>query len=256
METLPMPLDELSRAPGGLDDFRISAPSEVLAYLKQLLSGNVVLNLVGADGPGVPTTVWAVDPARGSLTLSADLTDADMQRLLATNQSVAVGYLDNVKLQFDASGLTVAGRGKQGALTMSIPKEIFRFQRRDAYRVRTAPRFAPSAYLRHPAARGEPLELRVLDLSIGGCALLVPAGSPPMEPGMMLEGVHIDLDGNNTMRCTLMLHHVSSVGEGLADDPGSLRIGCELMDIGPDSRRILQRFVDQAQQRRRATLAL
>jgi flagellar brake protein len=251
METQPMPLDALSEQAGGLDDFRISAPSEVVSYLKLLCTGSVMLNLVGQDGEGVPATVWAVDTTRHVLTLSVDLTDPVLERLLATNRSVAVGYLDNIKVQFDASGLAVASRGQQGAVSMSIPKEVFRFQRRDAYRVKPAPRFAPSAHMRHPAARHEPLELRVLDVSVSGCALLVPAGSPPMEPGSTLEGVHIDLDGSNTIRCSLHLHHVSSVGEGLADDPGSLRIGCEMLDLGPESQRLLQRYIAQAQQRRR-----
>lgn len=252
METQPMPLDALAEQAGGLDDFRLSAPSEVVSYLKLLCTGSVMLNLVGQDGERVAATVWAVDTARNVLTLSVDPKDPELQQLLATNRSVAVGYLDNIKVQFDASGLTITTRGQQGAVSMSIPREIFRFQRRDAYRVKPPPRVAPSAHLRHPAARHEPLELRVIDMSVSGCALLVPPGAPHMEPGATLEGVHIDLDGSNSIRCTLHLHHVSSLGDGVGEEPGSLRLGCELLDVGPESRRLLQRYIDQAQQRRRS----
>ena len=50
MDTLPMPLEALSAAHGGLDDFRMTAPREIAAMLKQLCDGNVMLNLNGSDG--------------------------------------------------------------------------------------------------------------------------------------------------------------------------------------------------------------
>ena len=37
MDTLPMPLDAVAAAHGGLDDFRITAPSELATMLKRLL---------------------------------------------------------------------------------------------------------------------------------------------------------------------------------------------------------------------------
>ena len=45
-----MPLESLSAQHGGLDEFRISAPREVLAMLKQFQDGNVLLNLNGSNG--------------------------------------------------------------------------------------------------------------------------------------------------------------------------------------------------------------
>lgn len=256
METQPMPLDALSKLPGGLDDFRISAPSEVHSYLKQLCNGNVLLNLVGSEGTGYMTTVWAVDSARNVVCFSADASDPDLQRVLASHDVVAVGYLDNIKLQFDVSGLVVTRSGKLSALNARIPHEMFRFQRRDAYRVRPLPRSAPVAHMRRASKPDEPIELRVLDLSISGCSLLIPQGMSAMEPGTVLEGVHIDLDGSSTMRCNLLLHHVSDIGESQGEAQGSLRIGCEMLDVGQDSLRALQRFIDYAQQRRRHSFSL
>jgi c-di-GMP-binding flagellar brake protein YcgR len=256
METQPMPLEALSEANGGLDDFRITAPSEILAYLKQLCSSNVSLSLVGPEGPSVSTTVWAVDSERGMVSFSAESNNPDLERILLARDALVVGYLDNVKLQFDVSDMTLARGGKPSAMNARIPKEMFRFQRRDAYRVKPLPRSAPYAHMRHPDAIESPIELRVIDLSIGGCALLVPAGLPSIEPGMVLEGVHIDLDGNASMRCNLLVHHLSTIDEDLGEAPGSVRIGCEMIGIGPDSARQLQRFIDQTQQRRRHVLSL
>ena len=48
-DTLPMPLESLSAARGGLDEFRITSPREVTAMLKQFQDGNVMLNLNGSS---------------------------------------------------------------------------------------------------------------------------------------------------------------------------------------------------------------
>ena len=60
---------------------------------------------------------------------------------------------------------------------------MFRFQRRNTFRVRTIERTSPTAPFRHPAIPDMALALRVLDVSIGGCALLLPANVPALQPG-------------------------------------------------------------------------
>ena len=69
METLPMPLDALSAAPGGLDEFRISSPREVAAILRQFQDGNLLLNLNGSHGGMLSTTLWSVDSGQGQAQL-------------------------------------------------------------------------------------------------------------------------------------------------------------------------------------------
>ena len=66
METLPMPLESLSASNGGLDEFRITAPREIVALLKQFQDGNLLLNLNGSNGAMLSTTLWSLDPTRAS----------------------------------------------------------------------------------------------------------------------------------------------------------------------------------------------
>ncbi len=61
-----------------------------------------------------------------------------------------VGYLDNVKLQFDVHDLVLVRGARASALSARCPRELFRFQRRNAFRVRPLLRSAPMARLRHP----------------------------------------------------------------------------------------------------------
>ena len=242
-----MPLESLSAQHGGLDEFRISAPREITAMLKQFQDGNVLLNLNGSNGAMLSTTLWSLDPARGQLSFSADAGSPVTQRLIECDEAVAVGYLDSIKVQFDVQGLVLV-RGIGGsAISARMPRELFRFQRRNSFRVRPLLRSSPVARVRHPAIAEMQLALRVLDVSIGGCALFLPEDVPPIQPGMVMHQVQLDLDADTRVIANLRLQHASV----LNPEAKGARMGCEFVQLGADGERTLQRFIDQTQKRRR-----
>jgi len=242
-----MPLESLSAQHGGLDEFRISAPREILAMLKQFQDGNVLLNLNGSNGAMLSTTLWSLDPTRGQLSFSADANAPVTQQLVECDEAVAVGYLDSIKVQFDVQGLVLV-RGVGGsAISARLPRELFRFQRRNSFRVRPLLRSSPVARVRHPAIAEMQLALRVIDVSIGGCALFLPDDVPPMQPGMVMNQVQLDLDADTRVMANLRLQHVSV----LNPEARGARLGCEFVQLGADGERTLQRFIDQTQKRRR-----
>jgi c-di-GMP-binding flagellar brake protein YcgR len=245
MDTLPTPLDGLST--DGLGDFRISDALEIAAMLRKLADANVPLNLNASDGTVVSTTLWALDNARGTLSFSTDGDDPRLPALLECDEAVVVGYLDSVKLQFDVQNLLLVHGTTGSVLRAPIPREMFRFQRRNAYRVRPATRHAPTARVRHPEIADMALALRVLDVSIGGCALFLPDDVPPLQPGVLMNQVQIELDIDTRMTVKLRLQHVTSINP----DSRGVRLGCELVDPSGDTLRVLQRYIDQTQKKRR-----
>jgi c-di-GMP-binding flagellar brake protein YcgR len=238
---------DASTAPGGLDDFRITAEPERLALLKTLVDGNVLVNLAGSDGASYTTTLWSVDAERGVMRFSADADSNAVQGLVESEDAAAVAYLDNIKLQFDVQGLVLVHGKKGAALNCSVPRELFRFQRRSGYRVRPLLRSTPMAHVRHPMIPEMKLALRVLDLSIGGCALFLPEDVPPLQPGVLLNGVEIALDLDTRITTSLRLQHVTSLNH----EAHGVRLGCEMVDPGHDALRNLQRYIDQTQKRQR-----
>jgi len=247
MDTLPMPLEELAATHGGLHEFRITSPVEVRRMLQSLCDGNVLLNFNAPDGSCVATRLWTVDAARSVLSFSAERDDPQLPTLLDSDEAVVVGYLDSVKLQFDVQNLMLVHNGRDSTLRCAFPREMWRFQRRNAFRVRPLVRNSPHALLRHPELPDMQLSLRVLDLSIGGCALFLPDDVPPVAPGVQLNGVQLELDDETTVVVCLRLHHVT----GLNPDSRGVRLGCELVSVGTDTERILQRYIDQTQKKRR-----
>lgn len=233
--------------PSGADDFRISAPAEVLALLKQLADGQVRLNLAGSRGDVYTTTLWAIDPARGTISFSGDADDGPLQALVESEDAVAVAYLDSVKLQFDATGLVLVHGGRDTVVNCALPREVFRFQRRSGFRVRPLLRATPTARLRHPMLPDMAVSLRVLDISIGGCALFLPDDVPPLQPGITINNVQLDLDMDTRIIAALRLQHVTSIHP----ESRGVRLGCEMVNPSGEVLRALQRYIDQTQKRQR-----
>ena len=228
-------------------DFRITAPFEIAALLKRLADGNVHVGLHAPNGTSIVASVWAVDAARGLLSFSLTAGEPQLEAVVECDEATVIGYLYSVKLQFDVDTLVLVHDGDTVALKCAFPRELFRFQRRNGFRVRPMVHTTPVATLRHPMIRDMPLALRVVDVSIGGCALFLPSDVPPLDPGVLMNGVVIDLDADTRVHAALRLQHVTS----LNPESAGVRLGCEMVNAAPDGLRVLQRYIDQTQKRRR-----
>ena len=121
---------------------------------------------------------------------------------------------------------------RASVLSCPAPREMFRFQRRNAFRVRPLMRSAPVARVRHPDMPDMEFALRVIDVSIGGCALFLPADVPTMNAGVLLQGVRIELDADTRLEVTMRLQHVTAINpeargvRSASSSSGSAAIRC------------------------------
>ena len=247
MDTMPMPLESLAAAGSRLEDFRVTTPAEITTMLKRLVDGNTHIGINAPSGVSITATLWTIDSQRGMLSFSVVADEPNLEAVVECDEAVVVGYLDSVKVQFDVEKLVVVHSGTAVALKTSFPRELFRFQRRNGFRVRPMMRSSPMATLRHPMIPDMQLNLRVLDVSIGGCALFLPNDVPALDPGVLMNGVTIDLDADTRMATALRLQHVTS----LNPESGGVRLGCEMVNPGSSGLRALQLYIDQTQKRRR-----
>lgn len=246
LDTQPAPIgDDPTNDP--FAQFRSSHPREVQALLRELRDSTTPVALSSPTGVGLGATVWTVDAERGRIAFDVEPGDPHLPGLVEANELTAVAYLDSVKLQFDLQDLVLVRSPRATALQARLPACIYRFQRRSAFRVRTLDRGAPMARLRHPSMPDMQLSLRILDISIGGCALMLPAETPPLPPGLEMGGVLLDLDTDTLLEVALRIQHATSV-QGKTT---GLRLGCELIRPDAGNLRTLQRYIDQTQKRRR-----
>lgn len=230
------------------EDHRVTNAAERAALLTQLRDSAAPVLLHAPDGSALRTTLWVIDTAQSRLAFAvaaAELPSAQLTPLLEAEEVTAVAYPGSIKLQFDLHDLVLVRGAASAVLQCALPAELLRFQRRDSYRV-SPPVSAPVAYLRHPAIPDMSLALRVLDLSLGGCALRLPDDVPALQPGTRIGGVTIELDPETRVRVELTLQHLTHLGHG-----SITRIGCEWQILRAEDERVLQRWIDQAQVRHR-----
>lgn len=244
METRPALLDGMA-GDDGLDEFRVDSPREVQTILKQLCDGSVLLNLNASDGAVYTSAIWTLDSQRGTIGFNADPKDPALQALLECGEGTVVGYLDSVKLQFDVHDLMLVHGNRASVLSCPAPREMFRFQRRNAFRVRPLMRASPTARFAHPDMRDVQFTLRVIDVSIGGCALFLPDDIPTMNCGSVLADVRIELDPDTRFDATMRLQHVTAINA----EARGVRLGFEFKRIDSTALRALQRFIDLTQKR-------
>lgn len=230
-----------------LADFVVSRTAEVGRLLAQLRDAATPLVLAAPSGASLTARLWSADSAGHRLQFAVDTDAPQLQPLLAADEAMAVGFQENIQLQFSLHGLVLV-RGPNGAtLQTGWPESVLRLQRRDSYRVRMGERIAPTLVMRHPSLPEMTLSLRVLDLSAGGCALLLPRDVPELQPGTRLHGVAVELDIEARFQANLLMHHISAFD----GEDGPRRIGCSWADLSPSAERALQRYILQTQKRQR-----
>jgi len=227
--------------------FRVPDADARVALLRQLRDGSVPLSVSSPCGASLRTTIWAMDTPQKRLNFSVEERNPQLQQLVQSDEAVAVAYLESVKLQFELCNLILVHGQRACTLQTDMPSDIYRFQRRGAFRVRAPQRHSPSARLRHPAIPEMELSLRLLDVSVGGCALWLPDDVPLLQAGTLLGEVQVELDAETRFSSGLSVQHVSAIGPG----EHGVRLGCEWAALGGIAERILQRWIDQAQKRRR-----
>jgi c-di-GMP-binding flagellar brake protein YcgR len=240
--TQPAPVSALTGR--AIDEFRVGHPIEVLALLKRLVDGNVMVQLSAPGGAAYTSVLWTVDAAQRRIGFDADPAHPQVRSLLDAGEATAVAYLEAIKLQFDLRGLILVHGNNASTLQATLPEVMYRFQRREYFRVRT--RDDAVAHLRHPSLPEMSLALRVLDISVGGCALALAPQVPPIAAGIDIAGVRLDLDADTRLDATLHVQHVSS---GLLSSASGSRLGCSFASLDGPSQRALQKYIDLTQRR-------
>jgi len=229
------------------EELRVTAAAEVAAYLAQLQRENAGVQLSGPQGQNLSSRIVALDPAADVIGLEIG-TDPDgiSQALVAEGEITAVAYIGAIKLQFELEAPVLVS-GEQGAVLRStLPTRLYRFQRRQSFRVQPAGSAYPRVIIPGGAQPGR--ALRVLDISIGGLALALPPDFTPLPPGQVADGLVLELDRITALRITLLPHHASPIA---GDAGGMLQLGCAFVDLDATAARALQVYVDQTQKRRR-----
>lgn len=236
-----IPSGDPTRAPYAIDD-----RGELVAWLRLLQQRAIVVSLADTEGSAISTTIRAVDTDRGQLTFEAPERGAELLGLMAATELSAIASVEEVKVQFDVHGATLVRGEGWSVIEAPLPDRIYRLQRRETFRMRALPG-TTAVEFRHPAWPEMRLALRVLDLSVQGCALLLPDDVPTIDAGVEIGGASLRLDALTRLDIRLRVLHLTSIRPGAA----GVRIGCALEGLSPQIAHALQRWIDRLQRRHR-----
>ncbi len=228
------------------EQFRVEDPRRLLAVLREVCCGAVPLTLGIAGGRTAVAVLWSVDEAHARLVLSVAPDVAGFRDLSATSAPWAAGYLENVKVQFELHSFTVETQGPTCMVHADIPRQLFSLPRRQTVRVRHAELLAPVVLFRHPPASDVLVSMRVLDISMTGCAVWNPISDPPLWPGTEIRQVEVQLDDMSIFVTDLHVEHVTFSAVSLA---GS-RVGCAWKGMPQSGCETLQHWISRGRRRR------
>lgn len=231
------------------EELRVASATEIAAYLQDLQRERASVQLNSPPGHVLVTRICALNPGSDllGLEIGAD-PEGISEALVASGEITAVAYLGAIKLQFELEAPVLVSGDQGTVLRSQMPLRLYRFQRRQAFRVQPPGSLFPRVVLPGQSPDEAGRALRVLDISIGGVALGLPPDFDPLRIGHVADDLSLELDRLSSLRVALLPHHVSPI----VDDPAGMRhLGCAFVDLQADVSRALQVYVDQTQKRRR-----
>lgn len=236
-----------------LEKFSTSNRREILFYLHQLINDGERISVIFEGGKEtVLTLLLDIDEARNELIFDWGGSEESNQRLLRSDRNLFVCAPHGVRNQFLAGAVRATSHKQQRAFVTQLPASYTRLQRREYFRLLLPLTRRPLCTLM--LSSDKPLEVPVVDISIGGVALELQASAlPALEIGRRLRA-RIELTkGGTLLDIDLEVRNVGAVERG---EKTFRRLGCRFVDLPHGAEHLLQRFITDIQREERARLGL
>jgi flagellar brake protein len=237
MDTTPFPEPEAPE----LERYWLYSNIEIAAMVARLCDDRVPMTVYwGNDGEFAVTQVLKVDAAADEVEFDLPNQPRQQSQLLAAQELVCVAFVESIKMQFTIRAPRRSSTDGYASFRVEFPERVLRLQRREYYRVRTPESMSASCLVPYSGDRAQYESLRVLDLSVGGLALMAyPRHFDPTATSV-IDNCYLDLPGVGTVTVRMRVAHVET-----SADAQTRRCGCEFVDLSPQARMMLQRYVQK-----------
>ena len=213
--------------------YRVSDPVQIQLVLRDLSKREALLALF----PRSANTICHLSRVRSCSQTGIDLVVEEPAlrepRIFASPDTTAVAFLDQFKVQFPLDSPIQPSLQGENVLHISRPTVLYRIQRREGFRVKPQPSQSALCNVRLAASRVVPWP--ILDLSVVGVALALPADASPPRIGTVWRFCVLQIDRLAPVPVDLIVTAVSA--------PPDIRIGCAFDLVPNEVERLLQRTV-------------
>ncbi|PTD97379.1 flagellar brake protein [Pseudothauera lacus] len=238
------------------DDFSqymLKSPREIAQIVRTLIERrSLVTTYLAAGNQSFLTALLATTDGDTRVVFDASKEDDINRRIAATDELVCATQLDGIKIQFpldDIEEVTYEGRD---AFRASMPERLLRLQRREYYRL-----VAPITHalicaipIERPDAEPFNIEARVLDISAGGMAVVVPPEDVEFSPGMEFDNCRLTLPDFGPVSVRMRVRNVFRITN--RNGVEVLRTGCEFIDLSNSVNNLIQRYIFKVERDRNA----
>lgn len=247
-------------APGALrPEFRIEGEFAVRAVLRELMARRTLVTLYpeGRSDDALVTHIVHVGPegieldATGQPRCAAALREARYADGVAFPGSVKTQFrLERLSSVDEAAPPAPAGAPAVATVTRlqaPLPAELYRLQRREAFRVSPPPE--DDAHCVQHVGAGREVRHPLVDLSAAGLAILLAPGSPPLAPGRVWRHSRIETTVTPPIPCELVVR-------GIYPDPArtdARRVAFAFQAMPSEVLRRIQVYVIDIEKRLRGT---
>ena len=196
------------------------------------------------------TTVLEIEHHQLVLDVPAD--SAQLRRAEEAEELICITQLDNVKIQFPLSGVSSATHDDAPAFVTAVPDRLLRLQRREYFRLTAPVSHSLVCQIPIPSDDGPPstYEARVLDISGGGIAIVVPPEGVEFKPDTVFEQCQIQLPEVGTVTARLRIRNVFRVTN--RNGISMLRAGCEFVDLPDKVASVIHKYILNVERERSA----
>lgn len=221
--------------------FLIKSPKEIQLTLHALAQKKTVTVIYFDNGEHFFKSVLLAANDKG-IWLDVGPNEDDNQRLVNSGNITFVTMHHGAKVQFVCHQVQVAIYAAHPAFYFPLPKQMLRLQRRDYYRLSTSSE-APLKCIIPPATviSAQQHEITIMDISVGGIALVCKESSVNLEAGETYPDCCIVLPGIGTLIATIQVKNLFDVTS--TSGVVTKHAGCEFVQMDGKMSMLLQRYI-------------
>ncbi len=233
-------------------EFLIHSKNEIRNILRTIFERNTRAALYYNEGNSFVLTML-LDTGEDGIWIDPPSNPSDNRNILNSNKIIFVSTHNQAKVQFvadRAQQVTINGRN---AVFISLPPKLLRLQRREYYRLTAWPE-NPLTCIFKPVHDQQQIkhDVTIMDISIGGIALVCQETSLELTPGNTYPNCEIELPGTGTLTATVQVKNAFEVtartGEKIR------RAGCVFVKPDAVMTHLLQRYVANMQRQAAANI--
>lgn len=233
--------------------FLLRDPREILQLMRSLVGARALTTAHLEPGnQSFLTVILELMEAEDALLIDGSKDETINQQIEAAERITCITQLERIRIQFALPGAARSDRAGAPVFAAPLPTEVLRLQRRDFYRLSTpvTQTVTCAIPLQLPGGGRRTASLRILDISGGGIAVVVPPSDFPFEPGMQFTGCELKLPEAEPIRTQLTVRNLFRLVT--RNGVEMLRAGCAFSDLPPHAESIIQRYILKIERERNA----